>query len=462
MVYSATDAVMQGCIACISTSTDVLRVTVLIVCDHHHCSGDGTGALDNCCGGGATPHPFRENFFLRQVPPALKIHSYLMVTTYVYHFIQLLSNRSVTWSLLSKRQWRVMESDSRDEKDRGREPEKVLIEREGKFELVNACEVQAAGDMSAERELEPGSGVVQPAATDHEASPGSHGDSREQLNVLALNSDHESDKSNLEAAGYPLNSDHHDPPEIVQEEVPTKSTMSEPSPPMVDGTSGATSQGEPVDCDVKPSGEQPGGLKSGSRVQIAAADHLPKSTASPKISGTGKDLSSISATSLRPRDGSKWKQNASRVQSAPGSRSASKRKQELEDAEKMRAKQEMNEVAFAAWLSRKNEERRKLEKPKNQMSDEDLRLKRQRNKEAFQAWVASKERELQERRKDSAPSTSAPQCSKEMSSAAFEGWVSSKREQRRREAGLEDRRKKELEEAAKRVDSTVVDQSYKK
>ena len=364
---------------------------------------------------------------------------------------------ALTWSCLqsaSEHPWRVMESDSRAEKDRGRGPEEVLIEREGRFELVNACEVQAEGDMSAERGTEPG--------TLPEAANESRSDNREQLNSLALNSDHESKKSNLEAADYLSSSDHHDPPEKAQGDVSAKSTLSESPLQTVGDTPGAISQGEPVGCGVKPSSAQPGGLKSGSRVQIAATT---KGTASPKLARAGKDLSSVSATSLRPRDGSKWKQSASRVQSAPGSRSVRKHKQELEDAEiKKREKREMNEAAFAAWLSRKNEERKKQEKPKNQAS-EDLEQKRQRNEAAFQAWVASKEQELQEqkeRKQDSAPSSRTPQCSKEMSSAAFEGWVSRKKEQRRREAGLEEKRKKEQEEAAKKVDPTIVDQSYKK
>ena len=368
-----------------------------------------------------------------------------------------------------------MESDSRAEKDGGREPEKVLIEREGKFELVNACDVQAAGGMStvlAEHEggRQPGEPeVVRSEATD-QASPVPQSDTREQANVLAARSGHERDKSNLEATGSPLN-DQHNPPEKMQAEV---SALSEPSLPTVDSCSSVTArgnEGKPIGgsqdstAGVIPSGEQAVGLASSCQVHIVTPERVPKGAASPK---TAKDLSSASAASLRPRDRAKWKRNTSRVQSAPGGRPAGKSKREPEDAEKKREKQQMNEAAFAAWVSRKDEElleRQKQERTKNQTSEEVLKQKRQRNGAAFQAWVASKERELhgqRERKKDSNPSTRTSHYSEEMSSAAFERWMSHKREQKQREAGLEGRRKQEEEEAAKKADPTIVDQAYKK
>lgn len=212
-------------------------------------------------------------------------------------------------------------------------------------------------------------------------------------------------------------------------------------------------------------------LKSDSRVQIIASEHIhgkdghTKSMASPKakqpVSTSGKHLASGSVLSLRR---SARRKQVGRTLSAPGMRIA----QRKQDEEAEREKREMNEAAFSAWLIRKNKEiadRQKLAKKNQKMSEEDLRQKREQNEAAFQAWMAAKNRELQEQKaskKLSRPQTSLSKYDDSVrNSEAFEYWLGKKSEQKRKEIELEQRRLKEQEEAAKKADPTIAEQAYK-
>ena len=143
-----------------------------------------------------------------------------------------------------------------------------------------------------------------------------------------------------------------------------------------------------------------------------------------------------------------------RTKSAPGLR-------HREDEIKRR-----NEVAFSAWLAAKDEElakRRQAEREELKRKEDMLSQKQSLNEAAYKTWLERKTSELELRRKTaSRPSTSVPKSDEARKQAAFETWISSKREQHRKKVEEERERRAQDEEKAKNTDPTLVDQAYKK
>ena len=143
-----------------------------------------------------------------------------------------------------------------------------------------------------------------------------------------------------------------------------------------------------------------------------------------------------------------------RTKSAPGLR-------HREDEVKRR-----NEAAFLAWLVAKDEElakRRQAEREEMKRKEDMLSQKQSLNEAAYKAWLERKTSEQELRRKSaSRPSTSIPKSDEARKQAAFEAWISSKKEQHRKEVEEERERRAQEEERAKNTDPTLVDQAYKK
>ncbi len=395
--------------------------------------------------------------------------------------------------------------------------EKVLIERDGKFELVNASDMAAvgggsqaderAGGGAREEELNrsldnPGVELADPRNNQTSApvavSEGIAGDGDQPTPNGPTLSAH--DTSNDPAAPMhrapqhdtPVNQKSVDPtsvtdacsdsPEPLQDtsshysEIDSSSDSPEPWQDLPSPATDAKSASEPPELpqadasDVKKSerscqgvqsetrgvikpASKPHELKSGSRVQIVVADHIP--------ARTNKTLSSASTANLGWSSSAARRQQAlvNRAVSAPGVRARGK----SEEDEEARMRRERNEVAFAAWLARKNSElmeRRNSEKGKHQTSEEELKLKRERSEAAYQAWLSSK-KGFKSQEKLSTPTASVMPVSEEKSSAAFVSWVSRKQRQRQLEKELEQKRNAEQEEAAGKVAPDLVEQAYK-
>lgn len=340
------------------------------------------------------------------------------------------------------------------------ESEKVLIERDGKFELVHASDIKAmetsilqdqdvehmekkdeecghlpeAASRSAEIVTELQTAGNKPDETAAENSMPSVSNTK-STTTMAVSTEEQSESANPQG---------------------TSSDNSEPSRPQKDEDSSLKSTIELQETNNRtenpPPAEPTIELKSTSQVQFLEAQKI---TASPKQTRPHKDLSSGSVTVLRrPRQRVLF----SRTKSAPGLRGMW-----LDEEETERRKR--NEAAFKAWLTKKNEaieERRKLETSKQKLAEEELRQKRERNETAFQAWLASKTREQKLGGKESRPKTSISKCDEAASSAAFEHWLDHKRIQQRKELGETQRRQREEEEAARKADPTIVEQAYKR
>ena len=359
----------------------------------------------------------------------------------------------------------------RDSEIDQKESEKVLIERDGKFELVSASDMKAVETSSLQVQVQVQGvgegegreeGRQEPRLT--EAAPSSAYVSNELKTE-------ESKQVSPKAGDLPSGSE--DARRTEQQSVFTLSQHASSN----GNTSTANSsecQSSSLEAVVKshendrsgsqPQTEQapsaPRELKAISQVRIMEAQKI-SATASPKQARPRKDLASGSAIVLRQMGHPQKRLLISRTKSAPGLRATIESDEENE-------RKKRSDAAFKAWLARKNEEveeRRKIERVRHKLTEEELRQKRQQNEVAFQAWLASKNRELQEQRlreKESRPATSISKSDEAASSAAFSHWLNRKKIQHQRIVELEQKRHREEADAARKVDTTIVGQAYKR
>ena len=339
------------------------------------------------------------------------------------------------------------------------ESDKVLIERDGKFELVHASDIKAMKtsflqdqDVEHMEKKEEGGGHFPEAAS-------SSAEIVTELQIAGNKPDETAAENTMPSVSNVKSTTTMAVSTEEQSESANPrgtSSDSEPSRPQKDEDSSLKSTIELQETNNQtenpPPAEPTIELKSTSQVQFLEAQKI---TASSKQTRPHKDLSSGSVIVLRrPRQRVLF----SRTKSAPGLRGTWLGEEETE-------RRARNEAAFKAWLAKKNEaieERRKLEISKQKLTEEELRQKRERNETAFQAWLASKTREQKLGGKESRPRTSISKCDEAASSAAFEYWLNRKRMQHRRELGETQRRQREEEEAASKADSTIVEQAYKR
>ena len=152
-----------------------------------------------------------------------------------------------------------------------------------------------------------------------------------------------------------------------------------------------------------------------------------------------------------------------RMQSAPGSSRAAKLAQQKREAEEERErKNKMSEAAFNAWVARKDEERRKVERERLKCATVGVSEKEKREMcdRVYQNWVEAKKRELKSQRL-SRPTTSVPKKDEEQCRQVFESWFERKRTLHMEETKRERMKTQEMEESAKKADTSVIDGVYK-
>ena len=353
----------------------------------------------------------------------------------------------------------------RDSEIDQKESEKVLIERDGKFELVSASDMKAVETSSLQVQ-----GVWQGAGREEgrreprltEAAPSSACVSNELKTA-------ESKQVSPKAGDLPSGSG-----DARRTEQQSEFTLSQDASSNGNTSTANSSerQSSSLESMVKshendrsggqPQTEQapsaPRELKAISQVRIMEAQKI-SATTSPKQARPRKDLASGSAIVLRQMGHPQKRLLISRTKSAPGLRATIESDEENE-------RKKRSEAAFKAWLARKNEEveeRRKMERVRHKLTEEELRQKRQQNEAAFQAWLASKNRELQRlKEKESRPATSISKSDEAASSAAFSHWLNRKKAQHQRIMELEQKRHREEADAARKVDPTIVGQAYKR
>ena len=149
-----------------------------------------------------------------------------------------------------------------------------------------------------------------------------------------------------------------------------------------------------------------------------------------------------------------------RMQSAPSaSRTAKLAQQKRETEVERERKKKMSEAAFTAWVARKNEERRIIERAKSQSAKVGVSEKEKKAvcDRAYQNWVEAKKKSLRMTR----PTTSVPKKDEEQCRRAFESWLESKRGLQLEESKRERIKTQEMEESATKADTSVIDRVYK-
>ena len=313
------------------------------------------------------------------------------------------------------------------------ENSEVLIEKSGKFELVNSLDVQAmeldTDTVSTEPSLPP-LDVIEPKKSVEENANGSN---------LAT----ETEKRTEPAASAV---------KPAANSVEAVANTVEPKASTVEEVASTVEPSEEVEAVIEPTstlGPADTELKTSSKVRIAE-------TIKPEKPCSKANLSSSSFTAYhKPRGKTHW-----RTMSAPGSRS-----QLTVNSEE---KQKLNDAAFSAWVQKKNSElARKLKKQRQLLltSMNEKEERRQHNEIAFNAWCAEKEKLLKEQRdkeKLSRPVT----CNnyEQRNTEAFEDWLRRKHETKKKELEFEQRRVKEQETAAKKYscDPVTIQKAYKK
>lgn len=158
----------------------------------------------------------------------------------------------------------------------------------------------------------------------------------------------------------------------------------------------------------------------------------------------------------------KEKERQIRTKSAPASRSALKRVEEEREKRK-----QLSDAAFTAWLSKKQTEviaKRREERERLSYTAEDLQKKKEQCDVVYQNWLEAKNKQWKSERareRSSRPSTSVPKRDEERCRQAFETWMKRKETQYLEEKKKEQIRSQELEDAAKRADPSVVEKAYK-
>lgn len=157
----------------------------------------------------------------------------------------------------------------------------------------------------------------------------------------------------------------------------------------------------------------------------------------------------------------------SRTKSAPESRSTLS--QFWEDDE-MERKQRC-ESAFRAWLVKKDAqiaEERKLQRANTRvLTREDVLQKIEQSETAYKAWLENKNRQVQERRHHqrtikSASTGNSKESQAQQSAAAFRSWLEQKQVQRQQEKEVHVRRVKEEAELARTVDPSLANHAYRR
>ena len=175
-------------------------------------------------------------------------------------------------------------------------------------------------------------------------------------------------------------------------------------------------------------------------------------------------IPAVRAEAAREEQDLKPKQQI-RMQSAPGlSRAAKLAQQKREAEEEQERRKKMSEAAFTAWAARKDEERKKLDRAKLKSAESAGASEKERRvmcERVYQNWVEAKNRELKSQRMLSRPTTSVPKKDEEQCRRAFESWLERKRAVQLEETKREKMKTQEIEESAKKADTSVIDKVYR-
>lgn len=141
-------------------------------------------------------------------------------------------------------------------------------------------------------------------------------------------------------------------------------------------------------------------------------------------------------------------------------------------SDEMRDRKKMNDSAYDSWLTKKNIEildRRRRDNSRENPTTEEQEQKREMCQQVYRAWLDRKAREVREikskKKEASRSGTSTTRSLNESlvsGASAFQSWLENKRKQKQRESELMARKFKEEEEVAKKVNTSVCKEAYRR
>ena len=177
----------------------------------------------------------------------------------------------------------------------------------------------------------------------------------------------------------------------------------------------------------------------------------------PTVAKKDSVLSAVSTYALsREKEITSHISTSVRTKSAPGPRSR------REEGDQQKRRNEAAFSAWLTSKNEELAKRRQMEKQECRMKEENLMHRQSLNEAAYKAWLERKTSELQLKRSASRPATSIPKVDEAAKQAAFEAWLESKREEHRKKVETEREKRSQEEEKAKNSDPTLVEQAYKK
>ena len=364
-------------------------------------------------------------------------------------------------------------------KDVSKGSEEVLIEIDGKFELVSAA------DMQANQPTESPNQKSQEASDTHHQDfnmkPGVRGKDRKKSDK---NSDTENYDDDFEATSSSSSSSVDNTTSNLNQDLSKKQEESYASetpsgylptktPEVVNSNSN--------DIQEKPSTDD---TNNGSNSATAiVSDPTNMSNPTGKVEDQpNAEITPINKTDLGQRRSSveivvsehntqvistndSSSNRLSRTKSAPSRSTLSQYWEEAEVDRKERC-----ESAYRAWLAKKDAqiaEERRLQRANTKLLTREEKLQKiEQCEAAYKAWLENKNRQVHERRNQqravkSASVGTSKECQAHQNAAAFRKWLEQKQQQRQKEREIETRRAKEETELAQKVDSSLSNQAYR-
>ncbi len=353
--------------------------------------------------------------------------------------------------------------------------EEVLIEIDGKFELVSAADMQANQPTDPRSTQHPEANNVQDQAAikkshDDHVNFGAGGKEKQRMKKSDKKQEHsavENYDDDFEGGSCTSSAPSVDnvgsnigkstPQPSVDPREQTKPHVSEPASVVAyqneDSDSNKPSGDTTAAIDVKDSkantvGDSQTELRQRhSSVEIIVSEH--------NVRRVGRESTCTNKSTSTGR---------SRTKSAPDSRSTQSQYWDEDEVDKRL----MCENAFKAWLAKKDaqiSEERKLQRANTSVLTREEKLQKiEMCENAYKAWLENKNRQVHERRYHQRAKSASTGTSNEpqQSTAAFRYWLEQKQIQRQKEKTVEIRRVKEEAVLAQKVEPSIANQAYRR
>lgn len=342
-----------------------------------------------------------------------------------------------------------------------------MIERDGKFELVSATDMQAdtptaITDIIDDPFPESSNPLLQDAGESTNKEGYSRGKERKNSQEDGTYSDDFTTSENGKQHSPSVSSIHTQDTGSIQVDVKStieKTTIKETSQTSLKETT-ADMYRDPLITDHR----------SSETVEKSASEGCVPSVVSKSESGTNTTQSTSTTVTLTTSGDTATTSTAAtslreRTTSAPELRMTARRRRIEAEIERRKR----NEAAYNAWLTKKNAqiaEQCKLERVNNRpVTREELQRKREQCKNAYTSWLGNKKKEATQMRiyeRAIKSATVGANVQEQSSTVAFQKWLEQKQLQRRKEHEIANRKIKEEEEIAVNIHPDIANQAYRR